>query len=127
MTFFTISQETGKKVIHLTDNRTGNKEVLFDTSCEMVDKIVPPIDQQDEMESQRVWKDLTDALKEYNYSAAGQAKNRIEDRQRELARNRTETNEQFEHKYFYYDQESERWLLKDYEQRFEQLRSLIKQ
>jgi len=87
----------------------------------MTDRKVAPLAEQSEVESQRVWADVTKPLLEFNYSAAGAAKTIIEDHQRDLAKQRAETGEKFDHALFYYDDESERWLLKNYEQRFEDI------
>ena len=87
----------------------------------MFDRKVPPLEEQGEKESQKIWQDVTKALVAFDYSTAGTAKSVIEDRQRDLAKQRTETGEVYQHDLFYYDSESERWLLKNYEERFEEL------
>jgi len=115
-----------KKVVYIHEVSSGNKEVFFDCDWEMADRIVAPLEEQTELESQKVWKEVTEALREFNYSQAGQAKSKIEDRQRVLARERAETGEKYDLEYFYFDEASDRWLLKNYEQRFQELRNNLK-
>lgn len=62
--------------------------------------IVKPISQQSELESRRVWSAVTQALLRADYDRANTAKNIIEDRQRQLRREREERKEAFEPKLF---------------------------
>ena len=60
-----------------------------------------------------VWKDVTAALKKQDFRAAGDAKNLIEDAQRALRKEREARGEEHEPKFFKWDEEQERWVLRD--------------
>lgn len=111
-----------KRQVIATEVATGAKIQLFDKDDEMYDTIVAPIEEQDDLESRKVWKDVTDGLLSYDYAAASAAKHDIEEKQRALAKKRTETGEEFQHRYFYWDEEHEAWFLKDYQQKFEEIK-----
>jgi oxysterol-binding protein-related protein 8 len=61
--------------------------LLFDaTNAAPTPPTVKPLSEQDERESQRLWKAVTSALKKRDQDAATEEKFKIEDRQREEAR-----------------------------------------
>ncbi|OMJ23265.1 Protein KES1 [Smittium culicis] len=57
---------------------------------------------QNELESHRVWQEVTVALQNRDYHAASEAKNKIEENQRALVRMREEKNEEYKSQYFKY-------------------------
>jgi hypothetical protein len=75
--------------MYIKDLTTGKKELLFDaTHARETPPKARPINEQDERESQRLWQDVTQAIKEKDQEAATDAKSKIEDRQREEAAKR---------------------------------------
>ncbi|KAF2623113.1 hypothetical protein BU25DRAFT_350846 [Macroventuria anomochaeta] len=70
--------------MYLKDLTTGKKELFFDASkTRHTPPKARPLDEQDERESQRLWHDVTEAVKRRDQETATTAKARIEDRQRE--------------------------------------------
>jgi hypothetical protein len=69
--------------------QTGKKELLFDaTHAKHTPPKARPLEEQDERESQRLWYEVTEAVKRKDQDAATDAKARIEERQREEAAHR---------------------------------------
>ncbi|KDQ17742.1 hypothetical protein BOTBODRAFT_105620 [Botryobasidium botryosum FD-172 SS1] len=80
--------------IYYKDAKTGNKRVLFDVTSEdakVAPKFVFPEEEQEPNESRRLWSKLTDAINQKDMEAATDAKNAVEDAQREEARKREES------------------------------------
>lgn len=72
-----------------TKNGSSSKELLFDAEAEaMAERKTPPLDQQKEIESHRLWGPVTEALKTKNYSVANAEKSKIEDWQRKIRKER---------------------------------------
>ncbi|KAL8835983.1 MAG: hypothetical protein Q9170_003106 [Blastenia crenularia] len=68
---------------------TGKKELLFNaTNARHTPPLVRPLEEQDERESQRLWRKTVLAIKEQNHEAATDEKTKIEDQQREEAAKR---------------------------------------
>lgn len=69
----------------ITDNaQTGKKELLFNAAkTQHTPPKARPLEEQDERESQRLWHDVTEAVKCRDQETATTAKAKIEDRQRE--------------------------------------------
>jgi hypothetical protein len=64
--------------------QTGKKELFFDASkSRHTPPKARPLEEQDERESQRLWHDVTEAVKRRDQETATTAKAKIEDRQRE--------------------------------------------
>lgn len=74
----------------LTDGiQTGKKELLFDAAhTKHTPPSARPIEEQEERESQRLWHEVTEAVKRKDQDVATDAKAAIEDRQREEAAKR---------------------------------------
>ncbi|PUU81904.1 hypothetical protein B9Z19DRAFT_1099521 [Tuber borchii] len=71
----------------IKDVLTGKRDLLFDaTNANPTPPAVRPLSEQDDRESQKLWKPVTSALKKRDQDAATEEKFRIEDRQREEAR-----------------------------------------
>ncbi|KAI8635916.1 hypothetical protein BD408DRAFT_448819 [Parasitella parasitica] len=90
--------------------KQGNKqELLFDAEAEaMAERKTAPLDQQQEIESHRLWGPVTEALKTKNYAVANAEKTKIEDWQRQIRKDR-ENNlaEQFKPALFTFIKDSE--------------------
>ncbi|KAF7721022.1 Oxysterol binding protein [Apophysomyces ossiformis] len=72
----------------------GDLRLLFDAEAEpMAQRVTLPHDDQQEIESHRLWGRVTRALKAKNYQAANAQKTRIEEWQRKLRQERAERNE----------------------------------
>lgn len=64
--------------------QTGKKELFFDASkSRHTPPKARPLEEQDERESQKLWHDVTEAVKRRDQETATAAKAKIEDRQRE--------------------------------------------
>ncbi|CUS14599.1 unnamed protein product [Tuber aestivum] len=73
--------------IFIKDVLTGKRDLLFDaTDANPTPPVVRPLSEQDDRESQKLWKPVTSSLKKRDQDAATEEKFRIEDRQREEAR-----------------------------------------
>lgn len=69
--------------------QSGKSEVFVDTKAiPIIKKQVKPISQQQEFESRNLWKEVTVALKLQDVSAATNAKFSVEQKQRELVKER---------------------------------------
>lgn len=93
---------TGKwsDVMELKRNK-GDKEVLFDAHSVIVTKkIVAPEDEQEPNESRRLWRYLTEAIKNKDMNAATEAKTVVEDAQRDAVRLREENGETWVPRFF---------------------------
>ncbi|XP_078526871.1 oxysterol-binding protein-related protein 9 isoform X4 [Lissotriton helveticus] len=85
---------------------TGESAVFIDTKkMPMVKKKVRKLEDQEEYESRRLWKDVTNNLKIRDIDAATEAKHRLEERQRAEARERKEAELQWETRLFHEDGE----------------------
>ncbi|KAI0383762.1 hypothetical protein F5Y04DRAFT_249641 [Hypomontagnella monticulosa] len=71
------------------DLRTGQKEMFFDARKAKPSKPrVRPLEEQDERESQRLWRNTALAVKDRNHELATDEKTKVEDRQRDEAASR---------------------------------------
>ena len=83
-----------------TSSTNAEPKTLFDyTAHDRPLKHIPPIPEQSELESRRVWHKVTEALLSGDHSAASKEKTEIEERQRALRRQRAEKNEEWAPKY----------------------------
>jgi hypothetical protein len=73
--------------------QTSQKQTLFDAhSASVTPKIVAPESEQEPNESRRLWSGLTTAIRNQDMEGATEAKNAVEERQRERARERGDEN-----------------------------------
>ncbi|KAI1394251.1 Oxysterol-binding protein [Hypoxylon trugodes] len=73
----------------IKDLRTGQKEMFFDARKAKPSKPrVRPLEEQDERESQRLWRKTAQAVKERNHELATDEKTKVEDQQRDEAASR---------------------------------------
>ncbi|KAI5867071.1 Oxysterol-binding protein [Durotheca rogersii] len=74
----------------IKDIRTGRKDTFFDARKARPSRPrVRPLAEQDERESQRLWKETARAVKDKNHELATAEKTKVEDQQREEAAGRT--------------------------------------
>ncbi|USP76202.1 uncharacterized protein yc1106_03476 [Curvularia clavata] len=72
--------------MYIKDLTTGKKELLFDAAhTKHTPPSARPMEEQDERESQRLWHEVTEAVKRRDQDVATDAKAKIEDRQRQEA------------------------------------------
>ncbi|KAF2273117.1 uncharacterized protein EI97DRAFT_384313 [Westerdykella ornata] len=77
--------------MYIKNLTTGKKELLFDaTHAKHTPPKTRPLEEQGERESQRLWHEVTEAVKRKDQEVATEAKARIEDRQREEAAKRAQ-------------------------------------
>ncbi|TVY30457.1 Oxysterol-binding protein-like protein [Lachnellula hyalina] len=75
----------------IKDVKTGKKELLFDaTRAKHTPPTSRPIEEQDDRESQKLWLNTAQAVKERNHVVATDEKTKIEDMQRDEAAKRAE-------------------------------------
>ncbi|KAF1943836.1 hypothetical protein EJ02DRAFT_421035 [Clathrospora elynae] len=75
--------------MYIKDLTTGKKELLFDAGhTKHTPPMARPLKEQDERESQRLWHDVTEAVKRRDQDVATDAKAKIEEMQREEAAKR---------------------------------------
>ncbi|XP_055497732.1 oxysterol-binding protein-related protein 9 isoform X2 [Leucoraja erinacea] len=85
---------------------TGEGSIFVDTKkLPIIKKKVRKLEDQDDFESRRLWKDVTHNLKIKDIDAATEAKHRLEERQRAEARERKENEVQWETRVFHEDGE----------------------
>ena len=72
-----------------------SESTLVDVSkLDIVPKSVRPLDKQDPMESRKFWDSVSVAIRKKDYKLANTHKQTIEQRQRDIAAERTKTNEE---------------------------------
>ncbi|KAI9265609.1 hypothetical protein BY458DRAFT_457883 [Sporodiniella umbellata] len=86
----------------------GHKELLFDAEAEpMAERVTPPVEEQSEIESHRLWGPVTLAIRDKNFKLANKEKTRIEDWQRTVRKEREESKETWEPKLFKFETDLE--------------------
>ncbi|XP_078074687.1 oxysterol-binding protein-related protein 9 isoform X2 [Mustelus asterias] len=91
---------------------TGESSIFIDTKkLPIIKKKVRKLEDQEDFESRRLWKDVTHNLKIKDIDAATDAKHRLEERQRAEARERKENEVQWETRVFHEDGEC--WIYDD--------------
>ncbi|KAI8060592.1 hypothetical protein BC940DRAFT_311695 [Gongronella butleri] len=70
------------------------KELLFDAEGEpMADRVTPPLDSQNDIESHKLWGKVTAALEKKDFATANAEKSKIEEWQRAVRKDRAANNE----------------------------------
>ncbi|BFZ16457.1 hypothetical protein BsWGS_19495 [Bradybaena similaris] len=88
---------------------SGKNEVFVDTkSMPIMKKIVRPPEFQDEFESRKLWRQVTFYLKEKNVDKATEEKHKLEQRQRDEAKDRKDQGTSWETKFFH--EVGEHWV-----------------
>ncbi|GFR90017.1 oxysterol-binding protein [Elysia marginata] len=91
---------------------SGQNEAFVDTkSLPIVKKIVRPPDSQEEFESRKLWRKVTQNLKDKNVDAATEEKHKLEQRQRDEAKERKEKHLKWDTKHF--QEIGEHWVYQD--------------
>lgn len=90
-------QWTGKSTI----TRNKKTEDFLDlTSLEKPKPFVKPVEEQDELESRRIWQKVSEALKAGDYATASTEKSTIENQQRALRKERETANDKWIPRHF---------------------------
>ncbi|KAF2840989.1 lytic polysaccharide monooxygenase [Patellaria atrata CBS 101060] len=85
----------------IKDLATGKKELLFDaTHARETPPSVRPLEEQEDRESQKLWRKVTTALKQKDQNTATTEKSRIEDEQRAEAAKRVEDGVEWHPRFF---------------------------
>lgn len=85
----------------IKDVKSGQKKPLFDaTNAKHSPPLARPIEEQGERESQRLWLKTVKAVHVKDHATATEEKAKIEDRQREEAKRREESGEEWKPKLF---------------------------
>ena len=85
----------------IKDVHSGQKKPLFDaTHAKHTPPLTRPVAEQRERESQRLWLSTVKAVHVMDHTTATEEKSKIEDRQREEAKKREETGEEWKPKLF---------------------------
>ncbi|KAI8774263.1 oxysterol-binding protein-related protein 9 isoform X1 [Biomphalaria glabrata] len=88
---------------------TGKNEVFVDTkTLPIIKKIVQPPDQQGPLESRKLWRNVTFYLKEKRVDDATEEKHKLEQRQRDEAKERKEQGKKWETQFFH--EVGEHWV-----------------
>ncbi|KAG1451542.1 hypothetical protein G6F56_008057 [Rhizopus delemar] len=104
----------------------SKKDLLFDAKAEpMADRVTPPVEEQSEIESHRIWGPVTAALKEKNFKVANKEKTKIEDWQRGVRKQREEAKENWEPKLFKFEKDEEAQKGTEYEKKNNELKNRI--
>ncbi|KAJ7795692.1 hypothetical protein B0H14DRAFT_2918166 [Mycena olivaceomarginata] len=100
-------------VMEFKGTKSGKKHVLFDAVKDgekVVEKQVPPEDEQEPNESRRLWRDLTKAILAKDMEAATTSKSAVEDAQREQRRKLEESGKKHVPRFFHL--QDGRWVPK---------------
>ena len=108
---FIKNDKTGEQLFELSglwsgemfikDLHSGQKKPLFDaTTAKHTPPVTRPISEQGERESQRLWQSTVKAVHAVDHAVATEEKSKIEDRQREEAKRREESGEEWRPKLF---------------------------
>lgn len=88
-------------VMEIKDLKTGATSVLFDTAkSSTLDSKVRPLNEQMENESRKLWKATVDALGKRDHETATEEKLKVENEQRDKAKQRLDDGEEFHPKLF---------------------------
>jgi len=99
--FMTIDGEWNGCIYYSRPPDSGGKQVFVDTTClPVIKKHVRSISSQESFESRNVWKEVTRALKLRDVNGATAAKSFIEQRQRDLLKDRMEKGVKWKSRYF---------------------------
>ena len=100
-------------IIEFSEKKGGPTRELFDPhKASTAPKNVIPESEQEEFESRRLWSKLTEAIRAADMHGATAAKTTVEDRQRELARQREAAGQGLPEPRFFRHVEGDRWMPK---------------
>lgn len=104
--FMTIDGEWNGVMYSKSPPNSNDKQIFVDTTClPVIKKNVRSISSQETFESRNVWKEVTRALKLRDVINATEAKSFIEQRQRDLLRDRQEKGVKWKTRYFKAEEE----------------------
>lgn len=105
----------------------GNSEVLFDPfQYQVVPKVYPSEEEQDSMESHKIWKEVIKGIKENNEDYAFLFKRKLEERQRREEKERDDSKTEWIPKYFVKPKTTtDQWLYKDFSKIREEIQKKI--
>ena len=90
--------------INITDKRTGQESVFFQSTAEVrqqrLKKFTVPLENQGEWESEKLWLAVTNAINNDDQNAATEEKTKLEEAQRERAKERKMMGQEWLPKYF---------------------------
>ncbi|KAI9365723.1 hypothetical protein BD770DRAFT_336197 [Pilaira anomala] len=105
---------------------SDKKELLFDAEAEpMAERITAPVQEQNEIETHRVWGPVTEALKEKNFKLANAEKSKIEEWQRGVRKEREVKKEVWEPALFVFEKDLDAQSGNSYQQKNHTLKSNI--
>ncbi|XP_035743282.1 oxysterol-binding protein-related protein 8-like isoform X2 [Vespa mandarinia] len=100
--------------IMITDKRTGQESVFFNPTSEVrkrrLKKYTVPLEYQGPWESEKLWLAVTQAINRDDQFAATEAKTQLEEAQRERAKERKSTGQEWVPKYFVQDIITGNWV-----------------
>ncbi|XP_012280380.1 oxysterol-binding protein-related protein 8 isoform X5 [Orussus abietinus] len=100
--------------IMITDKRTGQESVFFNPTAEVrkkrLKKFTVPLDHQGPWESEKLWLSVTQAINRDDQIAATEAKTRLEEAQRDRARDRKLGGQEWTPKHFVQDIITGNWV-----------------
>ncbi|KAI7854961.1 hypothetical protein BDC45DRAFT_535090 [Circinella umbellata] len=103
---YTLSGRWSHKSYYTKKDSEG-KQLLFDAEAEpMAERKTAPLEEQQPIESHRLWGPVTEALQTKNYAVANAEKTKIEDWQRGVRKERAEKHEVFVPKLFKFVKDS---------------------
>ncbi|XP_025988719.1 oxysterol-binding protein-related protein 8 isoform X6 [Solenopsis invicta] len=101
-------------LISITDKRTGQENVFFNPTPEVrkkrLKKFTVPLEHQGAWESEKLWLAVTHAINRDDQVAATEAKTRLEEAQRERAKERKNLGQEWIPKYFVQDIITGNWV-----------------
>ncbi|KAJ9083298.1 Oxysterol-binding protein OBPa [Entomophthora muscae] len=111
-TLYDFSGKWSEKIY--VKGKSGPESIFFDAlTAQQHPKDVAPEDAQDPFESRRLWRNVTENLKNKNIDAATEEKNIIEQDQRDETRVREETGTKYNHRFFDVTESGSTWKLKN--------------
>jgi hypothetical protein len=102
------------------------KQLLFDAAAEpMAERKTAPVEEQNELETHRIWGPVTEALQTKNFKLANQEKSKIEDWQRGVRKEREEKKQVWEPSLFVFEKDIDGANGDAYQQKNAELKKLI--
>ncbi|OZJ01893.1 hypothetical protein BZG36_05038 [Bifiguratus adelaidae] len=97
-------------VSNLTKPGSKTAEHFYDAAyAPPAERIVPPLEEQEPLESRKLWHPVASALRAYDYETASREKAKIENAQRAERKEREEKGEKWEPRYFTYIENDEEY------------------
>jgi oxysterol-binding protein-related protein 9/10/11 len=84
----------------IKDSRTNQVFETYDTNSPISSMVVPPLDEQDPLESRRAWSKVTSGINAGNVSVVNNEKSKIETRQRQMRKEEEAEGREWPRRYF---------------------------